>query len=80
MLIDLGTIFGSGTLTVEGAVFRNLPLAAIMLELTTAAHHKLSLRDVMIYDCAENFTKLWPNGSSPLPAAASVILPPQRRS
>jgi hypothetical protein len=64
----------AGTLVVEHAIMRNLSLAAIMLELTTADHHHTRLEDVTIYDVATGFRQPWPNGSSPLPAATSPIL------
>jgi hypothetical protein len=81
LLIDGGQMGGiywddrlsSGTVVVERAVIRGTLRAAVMLELTAAGSHHVSLRDVVIEDVARNYTG---DASTSLPGSlAAGIIP-----
>jgi hypothetical protein len=79
LLIDGGQMGGIywddrlsiGTVVIERAVIRNTLQAAIMLELTAAGSHHVSLKDVVIEDVARNYTG---NASTSLPSSRAPVV------
>ena len=60
-----------GTVVVERAVIRGTLQAALMLELTAAGSHHVSLKDVLIEDVAMNYTG---NASTSLPGSRAAVV------
>lgn len=79
LLIDGGQMGGIywddrlsiGTVVIERATIRGTMQAAVMLELTAAASHHVSLKDVLIEGVATNFTG---NASTSLPGSRAPLV------